>query len=89
MWHSSLTRKECANHSVIRHYSPMAQEKHQIIVRLSTMPANQFSDKEFGELEKLRDRLYKQDVYLKRVLDEKHLRFARYLREHGEIRDEL
>ncbi len=71
----------------IRHVQIMAQEKPHQPNHQSALLVSHFTKDELRELAGLRERLYQQAEYLNRVLDEKHLRFARYLREIGEIGD--
>ncbi len=48
-----------------------------------------FSPEEAERLCSIRTRLYEKPDILDRVLDEQRRRFARYLREQGEITDEV
>lgn len=53
----------------------------------SALLVGPFTAKEQSDLVKLRSQLMEKPQYLDRVLDERRLRFARYLLEHGELSD--
>lgn len=56
--------------------------------RQSALYVGPFSKEEAERLSTVRTHLYEKAEYLDRVLDEHRMRFARYLREQGDISDD-
>lgn len=66
----------------------MQQEKQNTNSRPSAILVGPFTPEEAARLRSVRTHLYENAEYLDRVLDDHRLRFARFLKEQGEISDD-
>ncbi len=66
----------------------MSQEKPSHTNRQSALLAGPFTQEEVNRLRSIRTQILNNPQYLDRVLDDRRLRFVRYLVEQGEISDD-
>ncbi len=65
----------------------MPQDQPTLPNRQSALMVGPFNQDEYNRLQRVRHNILEKAEYLDRVIDERRLRFARFLREQGEIDD--